>query len=72
MNSSMINDDSALNQSSLSARHPYGGSPSSTNPFDKVKIKEDLMIGKDVQKGQKNRQDKTKEKDGNGQNSIKS
>ena len=73
MNSSMINDDSALNQSSLSARHPYGGSPSSTNPFDKVKVKEDLLIlGKDGHKGQQNHQDKTKDKDGNGQTSIKS
>ena len=54
----------------MSARHPYGGSPSSTNPFDKVKVKEDLF-GKDGQKGQ-NRQEKAKEKDRDGQNSIKS
>ena len=50
MNSSMINDDSALNRSSVSASHPYG-SPSSNNPFDKIKVKEDLTGKKDGQKG---------------------
>ena len=66
-NSSMINDDSALNPSSVSGQHHYG-SPSSTNPFDRVKVKEDL----DGPRGPQRRDGKAKEKAGKGSDSIKS
>ena len=69
MNSSMINDESGLNQSSnLSARQLHRGSPQSTNPFDRVKVKDDFMMDKN----NKQRNEKSKDKQANGQNSIKS
>ena len=64
MTSSMINDDSALNRSTLSDR--LNGSPASTNPFDKVKVKDDI----DGQRGA--RKENKRKKEENGPESIKS
>ena len=61
----MINDDSALNRSTLSEGR-LNGSPASTNPFDKVKVKDDLDG-----RGAK-RKDNKRKKEENGPESIKS